>query len=202
MEPEETRETQAIRGLYEGWGEVLETKGKEGVIDERTKAYLFIYKRDWDPDSKFTGDGVDILEIDGPLEGYAHLFPGFKTEEDEKWIRIMINPRDPYHPKLARFRHGLNIHFFTEELNVYLSSNGRGFEHSYWGQVLPPGFHQPEHPHVVYLKEVPSSEITTELDDDPDQDREKIEPFQALKGQTFERLDILLEKVQTGENIV
>ncbi|MDD5416021.1 MAG: hypothetical protein PHE48_03410 [Candidatus Daviesbacteria bacterium] len=201
------RITEELKRQWQFWHNLVEIKGEEDDMPD-TKEYQFVIDRRTEDESLFTADSVTILSLGNiPLEDWTRTIPELTTRANEEWIQITVDPKNPYNTKLGIysgedvFLSGKkNDFYYTEVLDVFLSNQGRAFEHTTWDWVAIPSSYPSQYEHRSYLKRCPTpEEIQVTFTTEPEE--EYTEPFQPLKGFSLERLGFLVMKVKMGEII-
>lgn len=124
-------EQEAIRIQFEEWEWILEehVKSAEDLRHEDIdRFYETSLDRDSVEDSYFDYQELDVVKLKGgvKLEDFIGDVTGsIETQPEEFWIRISINPSDISKPRVGLYESD----YYTENLNIYLSNLGRGFEY-------------------------------------------------------------------------
>ena len=130
---EESAEAQIIKEEWKVWNELLKSRGRPGEEGSSTESeYAFLIDRRNEPESLFTGDSITVSKIKGPLEDFTRLPANFHTDQEEEWIEIIIDPRNPFHPMIGKFKERNHDFYFTDRLTVQLSNFGRALEDTDW----------------------------------------------------------------------
>lgn len=210
----ETQEQKIVRDQWQIWRDKL----YEGVDTKDEDFNPLDYELDFTVDrsaesSLVTSERVVVFELLGPLEEWRENEPALTSNKaeinpEEEWIEIHVTPKNPYNPKLGFHSHGKTKDYYTEELRIYLSSNGHAFEETVWTDIKVFDHHT-SLPSYSYLKREPMpEEIQTRLTEEPDPDDTKptvnafVEHLKPLEGGNLERLDSLMRKIQTGQAVI
>lgn len=199
---QEITENNLLKEEWRAWNELLKSKGKPGEEDSSIDLeYEFLIDRKSETESLFTGDSVVVQQVEGPLEVYTNVPKNLRSGQDEIWIEISIDPRNPYLPMLGVYTQRHDNFYFNDRLLIYISNLGRSFQTVDWSGTLTPDIHVIQSPAFSYLKSYPAAEEVQILDKEPEPVMDFLEPPQALKGESWERLDFLKMKLQKGEII-
>lgn len=206
----EEQQREILKQEFTTWLQILKEHGIEG---ETTSSgweldYSFAIDRENDELSKFTTDEVEIvlLEANETLEGVIFkkgVSSPIKTQEAERWIMIDITPKNPYDSEVGVYTYeNYGDYYYTERLNIFLSSMGRAYERTDWWGTDEPSTKRPPVHGLSYLKQTPSLDNPKLLryDEEP-VDREDIEPFGEIQGSTLERLLFLSSSIRSGKVI-
>ncbi len=198
----ESLEVTILKNEWRIWDDVLSMSGTPYIEAWGENLYYdFLVTRAENPESIVTGDAVGVFQIPTPLEDYMHAPSDFHSLPGEKWIEIKINPRNPYNPMIGLYRKGNSSFYYTDQINIYLSNLGRGYQQVDWAHILKPDVNSIQFPSFSFLKRYPTEEEIQVIFEDllPGS---SIEPFEPIKGGSLERLDFIKHQFQQGNVIV
>ncbi|HSX18524.1 MAG TPA: hypothetical protein VLE91_00155 [Candidatus Saccharimonadales bacterium] len=198
--------SEILKTHYRAWEKLIATQSSFDTLT-RHQDFGFLIDQKGNPESKFTGESILAEKLNEPVEEYAtnNVPSDFKSEEGETWIGLTIKPKDPYRSKIAVWKETDGREFYyTEGLDIYLSSLGRAFQSTSWYGTLEPDIHDIKRDSFSYMKTYPDpSEIVELKGPEPEAGNTDaiIDSPEPLDGHNIERLNFLLDQIGKG-NII